>query len=159
DTADSRIKRVTDQDALMQGASGSTLAQETLALMQRHGVAPTGANYEVWLTYRLGVNPTLRESIDERIGSREAFTAEFSTELYERSSTGVRASAQLLLAGERIARDIGQVISFLKSAEEKSGDYGRKLETAATDLGRGLAPEQIRQIVSSLAAATLDMAN
>ncbi|MES1200507.1 MAG: GGDEF domain-containing protein, partial [Pseudomonadota bacterium] len=58
-----------------------------------------------------------------------------------------------------IARDIGKVISFLKAAEDKSGDYGRTHENAATDLGRGLAPEQIRQIVSSLAAATLDMAN
>src|SRR5690606_41122033 len=44
-------------------------------------------------------------------------------------------------------------------AESKSGDYGRTLESAATDLNKGLGPEQIRQIVSSLAAATLDMAN
>src|SRR5262249_33629600 len=50
-------------------------------------------------------------------------------------------------------------VTFLKQAEEKSGSYGKTLETAATDLNRGLAPEQIRQIVSSLAAATLDMAN
>jgi diguanylate cyclase len=64
-----------------------------------------------------------------------------------------------VLAGEKIARDLGHVVSFLKEAESRSGDYGRTLETAATDLNRGLNPEQIRQIVSSLAAATLDMAN
>ncbi len=143
----------------MQGTAGPSLAQETLELMRLNGVAPTGQNYEVWLSYRLGSNATLREVIDERIASREAFTPDFNTEVFERFFTGARASAQLVIAGERIARDIGQVISFLKSAEEKSGDYGRTLENAATDLGRGLAPEQIRQIVSSLAAATLDMAN
>ena len=150
---------MTEHDALMQGASGPSLAQETLDLMRRHAVPATGANYEVWLAYRLGSNIALREAVDERIASHEQFDTDFNTEMFERFFTGVRASAQLVLAGERIARDIGQVISFLKSAEEKSGDYGRTLETAATDLGRGLAPEQIRQIVSSLAAATLDMAN
>ena len=64
-----------------------------------------------------------------------------------------------MLAGEKIARDLSHVVSFLKEAEEKSGDYGRTLESVATDLNRGLGQDQIRQIVSSLAAATLDMAN
>jgi diguanylate cyclase len=143
----------------MQGSAGPSIAKETLELMRLHTVAATGANYEVWLSYRLGRNPALREALDKRIASREPFDAEFNTEIYERFFTATRASAELVMAGERIARDLGQVIAFLKSAEEKSGDYGRTLETAATDLGRGLAPEQIRQIVSSLAAATLDMAN
>lgn len=143
----------------MQGAEGPAIAQEVLDLMRLHGVAPTGANYQVWLSYRLGAHLPLREALDARIAAGEPFNEDFNTEIHERFFTGVGASAQIVLAGERIARDLGQVVSFLKAAEEKSGDYGRTLESAATDLNRGLAPEQIRQIVSSLAAATLDMAN
>jgi diguanylate cyclase len=143
----------------MQGPGGEAVALETLDLMRLHGVAPTADNYEVWLAYRLARNHSLRDAIDARIAAGESFTPEFNAELHERHFTGLGASAQIVLAGERIARDLGQVLAFLKSAEEKSGDYGRTLESAATDLNRGLAPEQIRQIVSSLAAATLDMAN
>ena len=150
---------MTDQDALLRGPGGEAVGQETLDLMRLHGVSPTSANYEVWLSYRLGKTQALREAIDGRIATGEAFTPEFNAEIYERFCTGLGASAQILLAGEKIARDLGQVVSFLKQTEEKSGDYGRTLETAATDLNRGLAPDQIRQIVSSLAAATLDMAN
>lgn len=150
---------MTDQDALLHGPGGEAAAQETLDLMRLHKVTPTSANYEVWLSYRLGRNQPLREAIDARIGSGEEFTIEFNAELYERFFTGLGASAQIVLAGEKIARDLGNVVSFLKQAEEKSGDYGKALETAATDLNRGLDPEQIRQLVSSLAAATLDMAN
>ena len=150
---------MTDQDNFMQGPGGETVAMETLDLMRLHGVPPTADNYEGWLSDRLGRNPQLREEIDQRIASGEAFNAEFSKTIHEKFFTGMGASAQIVLAGERIARDLSQVVSFLKSAEEKSGDYGRTLESAATDLNRGLAPEQIRQIVSSLAAATLDMAN
>jgi diguanylate cyclase len=150
---------VTDQDVLMQGPGGPSIAQETLDLMRLHGVPATGQNYEVWLTYRLGRNQALRETIDGRIAAGALFTAEFNTETYEKFFTGLGASAQIVLAGEKIARDLSQVVSFLKEAEERSGDYGRTLETAATDLNRGLGPDQIRQVVSSLAAATLDMAN
>jgi diguanylate cyclase len=143
----------------MQGPGGEAVAQETLDLMRLHGVSPTSANYEVWLGYRLGRGSGLREAIDARIGAGDSFTPEFNRELYERFFTGLGASAQILLAGEKIARDLSNVVSFLKQAEDKSGDYGRTLENAATDLNRGLSPDQIRQIVSSLAAATLDMAN
>jgi len=150
---------VTDQELLMQGPGGEAVAQETLDLMRLHGVPPTSDNYEVWLGYRLGRSASLREAIDARIGSGDSFTPDSNRELYERFFTGLGASAQILLAGEKIARDLSSVVSFLKQAEDKSGDYGRTLESAATDLNRGLAPDQIRQIVSSLAAATLDMAN
>jgi diguanylate cyclase len=131
----------------------------TLDLMRLHGVPPTSANYEVWLGYRLNRSQSLREAIDARVGAGEGFTTEFNAELYERFCTGLGASAQIVLAGEQIARDLGEVVAFLKQAEEKSGDYGRTLESAATDLNRSLGPDQIRQVVSSLAAATLDMAN
>lgn len=150
---------MTDQDVLMQGPGGATVAQETLDLMRLHGVPATSANYEVWLSYRLGRNVALREMIDGRIASGEGFTAEFNNETYDRFFTGMGASAQIVLAGEKIARDLSQVLDFLKQTEAKSGDYGRTLESAATDLTRALAPEQIRQVVASLAAATLDMAN
>jgi diguanylate cyclase len=143
----------------MQGPGGEAVALETLDLMRLHGVIPTSDNYEVWLNYRLARNPSLREAIDARIAAGESFTPEFNAEIHERYFTGLGASAQIVLAGERIARDLSQVVSFLKSAEEKSDDYGRTLESAATNLNRGLSPEQIRQLVSSLAAATLDMAN
>jgi len=143
----------------MQGPGGAAIGRETLDLMQLHEIPPTSANYEVWLSYRLGRSPTLRDAVDARIASGEGFTPEFNAELYEKFCTGLGASAQIVLAGEQIARDLGQVLSFIKQAEVKSGDYGRTLETAATDLNRAMAPDQIRRVVESLAAATLDMAN
>ena len=143
----------------MQGPGGANVALETLELMRLHGVPPTSANYEVWLSYRLNRNQTLREAIDTRIAAGAGFTSEENAQLHEQFFTGLGSSAQILLAGEKIARDLSHVVSFLKEAENKSGDYGRTLETAATDLNRGLGPDQIRQVVSSLAAATLDMAN
>jgi diguanylate cyclase len=149
---------VTEQDTVMTGPSGPTIAQETLELMRLHAVPATSANYEVWLAYRLARNSQLRDEIDRRIGAGESFSEDFNADVFERFFSGSRTSAQIVLAGERIARDLSEVVAFLKSAEEKNETYGRKLEHAATDLNRDVAPDQIRHIVSSLAAATLDMA-
>jgi diguanylate cyclase len=149
----------TDIEVLMQGPSGATVAQEVMDLMRKHNVPPTGDNYEVWLTYRIGRNITLRQTMDEAIQAGTAFTTDVNGELYERFFSGTRASAQIVMAGERIARDLGQVLHLLHSAGEKSDEYGRTLETAATDLNGRIDPDQVRQIVAGLAAATLDMAN
>lgn len=134
-------------------------AQTALELMGKHGVPPTSANYAVWLAYAGGEPQDLRTAIDARISSGEPFTFTFNADLHERFFTAAESSAQIMLAGERIARDLEQVVSFLQQSEQKSGDYGRTLESAATDLNRGMSDQQMRQLVSSLAAATLDMAN
>ncbi|MGE0595495.1 MAG: GGDEF domain-containing protein [Hyphomonadaceae bacterium] len=150
---------MTDHDLVMQGPTGPTVAQETLDLMRLHEIPPTGANYQVWLAYRIGRATQLRQEIDRHIAAGAQFTDEVNNDLFERFFSGARASAQIVLAGEQIARDLNNVVAMLKSAEEKRDDYGRTLETVATDLNRNLTPDHIRQVVASLAAATLDMAN
>ncbi len=141
------------------GGDAAARAQEALDLMRTHGVTPTGPSYEVWLEYCLGRNPALKASIEARIAARASLGNAFTAQMHEQHFGNTGASAQIVITGERIARDLNQVVSFLRQAEEKSGDYGRTLESAATDLNRGLGPDQLSQIVSSLAAATLDMAN
>ena len=98
---------MSDHDALMHGPAGAVIAQETLELMRLHGVPATSANYEVWLDYRLGRNAALREAIDaaHRL-RRKASPPKTNDEFYERFFTGMRASAQMVLAGEQIARDL-----------------------------------------------------
>ncbi|MBY0564497.1 MAG: GGDEF domain-containing protein [Hyphomonadaceae bacterium] len=147
-----------DQDALLQGPSGDGIAQDVMRLMRQHNVPPSAANYQIWLAYRLGTPAPLRDVIDQRLASGDRFGPDFMADTYERFFGSLQVSGQLLIAGERIARDLEQVMAIISSAEEKNDRYGRQLESAASNLSSGLAPEQVHQIVASLAAATLDMA-
>jgi diguanylate cyclase len=150
----------TDNDPTIAGPLGHAVAHETLELMALYGVAATASNYEVWLSYRLGRQQTLKQVIDERIASGEPFSPEVNSDLYERFFTGLRVSAQMVMAGEKIARDLTQVMSALQAAGVKNDDYGRTLEHAAGSLQhQNIDPQRIKEVVSSLAAATLDMAN
>ncbi len=137
----------------------STAAHAALELMSKHGVTPSALHYEVWFEYRLGRTPALNAAVDARIAAAGAVDDAFTAQLHEQYFGDAAAAAQIAITGEKIARDLGQVLSFMRVSEEKSGDYGRTLESAATDLNRGLSADQIQNIVSSLAAATLDMAN
>lgn len=134
-------------------------AHGALELMSRHGVSPSALHYEVWFEYRLGRTPALNAAVEARIAAGGDLDDAFTAQLHEQYFGDAAAAAQIAITGEKIARDLGQVLSFMRQSEEKSGDYGRTLESAATDLNRGLGAEQIQSIVSSLAAATLDMAN
>jgi len=149
---------VTDNDPTIAGPLGHAVAHETLELMALYGVTPSPSNFEVWLAYRLGRNAELKLFVDERIAAGQVFTAEVCADLYERFFTGLRVSAQMVMAGEQIARDLSNVMAILNSVGLKNDEYGKQLETAAGTLETAIDPAQFREVVSSLAAATLDMA-
>jgi diguanylate cyclase len=149
---------VTSPRTTLRSEVDAALAREALDLMLHHGIAPTSANYDLWLQHKSGANAGLSQAIEDHIAAGDTFTTELCARLHSRFMGAGDSVAQVVLTGQQMARDLLQVVDLLRRAEEKNGDYGRTLETAATDLTTALGPDQIGQIVSSLAAATLDMA-
>ncbi|MBL8550780.1 MAG: GGDEF domain-containing protein [Hyphomonadaceae bacterium] len=149
---------MTSIDAAMLSDSGLALAHETVDLMGARAVPPTAENYEVWLSYRLSLNKDLKDAIESRISSGADFTREVNAELHERFFANARVSAQVVSASEKIARDLGAVLSVMQGVQEKSDNYGKTLETAAIRLEKGIDSDRLKEVISSLAAATLDMA-
>jgi len=149
---------VSSLETMMAGPAGLALSHETIDLMGSHGVPTTGENYEVWLCYRLSLNDDLKDSIDGRIASGLGFSPEVNQELYQRFFDNSRIAATIINTSERIARDLNAVVGVMQGAAAKSNAYGKTLEVAAIKLERGLDGERLKEIISSLAASTLDMA-
>ncbi len=143
---------------MLRGAKGIGIAHQTIDLMGEHAVAPAPQNYEVWLSYRLGGSPELRTLLEERISKGIPFDDQFNDQIYERFFSNVRLSAQMAATGEKIARELAEVVSALHAAGERTGEYGQTLERAANHLEQGLDESRLREIILSLATATLDMA-
>jgi diguanylate cyclase len=127
--------------------------------MGGQSVPTTAQNYEVWLSYRIGGHPDLRRLIDERIQRGEPFTDEVNEQLYEQFFSNVRLSAQMMATGERIARELSEVVVALKNSGEKTGAYAETLQKASISLDRGLDTTKLREVIAGLAAATMDMAD
>jgi diguanylate cyclase len=143
----------------LRGSSGLTLAHATIDIMGGHQVPPNAQNYEVWLSYKMGGHPDLRRLIDERIARGEAFDDDTNEQLYEQFFSNLRLSAQMMATGERIARELTEVVAALQTSGDKTGAYANTLQTAATSLERGIDATKLREVIAGLAAATLDMAD
>ena len=143
----------------LRGAQGVAIGHETVDLMGGQSVPTTAQNYEVWLSYRIGGHPDLRRLIDERIQRGEPFTDEVNEQLYEQFFSNVRLSAQMMATGERIARELSEVVVALKNSGEKTGAYAETLQKASTSLDHGLDGTKLREVIAGLAAATMDMAD
>jgi diguanylate cyclase len=143
----------------LRGPAGVGLAHETVDLMGLHEVPTTAQNYEVWLSYKMGGHPDLRRLIDDRISRGETFDDDINEQLYEQFFSNIRLSAQMMATGERIARELTEVVSALQSTGDKTGAYADTLQSAATSLERGINSDKLREVIAGLAAATLDMAD
>ena len=143
----------------LRGPGGVALAHETVDLMGNFSVPTTAQNYEVWLSYKMGGHPELRRLLDERISRGEAFDDEINEQLHEQFFSNIRLSAQMMATGERIARELTDVVTALQSTGDKTGAYADTLQTAASSLERGVDANKLRDVVAGLAAATLDMAD
>lgn len=146
-------------EASLTGPAGLALAHETIEMMGAHSVPVTGENYEVWLSYRLTLNQDLKEAIESRISAGLPFTPDVNEELHQRFFDNSRVAATMVETSERIARDLNVVIGALQGVADKSNAYGKTLEVAAIKLERGIDSDRLKEIISSLAAATLDMAS
>ncbi|MEJ0024138.1 MAG: GGDEF domain-containing protein [Alphaproteobacteria bacterium] len=97
--------------------------------------------------------------IDERIARGEAFDDTTNEQLYEQFFSNLRLSAQMMATGERIARELTEVVAALQTSGDKTGAYADTLQTAAHSLERGIDATKLREVIAGLAAATLDMAD
>lgn len=144
--------------ALLKGPGGVAIAHQTIDLMGEYTIPPAPQNYEVWLTYRLGENAELSAYLENCIARGQPFTDELNDAVYERFFSNVRLSAHMAATGEKIARELAEIVSALQAAGDRTGAYGQTLERAAKRLEQGLDEARLREVIVNLARATLDMA-
>ena len=140
------------------GAEGLLLAQETIKSLGEQSIPTSPANYEVWTTHRTGANPDLSREIDARLKRGDPFSDAANDELFDRFFANTRLSAQMVEAGEGIARELADVVSSLRGAGAQAGSYATELQAATQRMEGGLEPSDFRTIVARLAATTRDMA-
>jgi diguanylate cyclase len=146
------IQRLKPDEAL-------ALGHETIDLMHTHRVLPTAQNYEVWLSYRLNALSDLRREIDERLALGLPFNEDFCSKLHERFFVNARLTVQMAETGEQIAQELSTVLTAMAAAGDHAKEYAGDLEMAARTLNQRISADQLRQVVASMASATVKMLN
>lgn len=121
-------------------------------------VPPFPQNYEIWISYMLGGHPDLRAVLEDRMAKGLPFDDDTNEALYERFFSNIRLSAEMMATGEKIARELSDIVHALEVAGDEANAYGDTLTTAASRLEEGMDEHRLREVVLSLATATLRMA-
>jgi diguanylate cyclase len=143
---------------LLTGDTGKVVGHETIDLITDRALAPHPQNYELWLAYRLNTHPELRKTIDAHLASGEPMTEDVVENWYDRFISNTRLSGQMLMAGERIARELNGVLTTLHATGEQTNAYGESLTQASDALSRGVDESSLRAMIGRLSEATQQMA-
>ncbi len=149
------VSKLLDQ---LKGAEGLAIARQTVDMMAHHQVTPTPPHYEIWLSYCLGA-PDIREAIDALVQSGAPMSDQINKTLYDRFFAGDASQASVLITSEQIARELSGVLAILESAGERTSAYGTVLHTACQALEHNPSGDSLRDLLSSLAITTRDMAD
>jgi diguanylate cyclase len=139
--------------SLLQGADARAFGVAVIDELVSHALAPSAANYELWLTYRLSADAALCAAID---GARATatLTQPLCDALYERHCSHGRLSGQILEANQSIARELADVVASLRSAGAQTRSYGETLSAAAALDATDIDPALFQSLVRELASAT-----
>lgn len=141
------------------GPAGVVIARDTVDLLSGREIPTTPANYEIWATYRAGINPDLAREIETRLANGEPFTDDVNNSLFERFFANTRLSTQVAEASATITRELTEAFTTLREAGHQSGTLSNALSIAADSLTDKLDLNGFRQLATELAATTREMAD
>lgn len=139
------------------GKEGREFALKALDLMDQFGVPPTPENYAVWVSFASDTNPELCESLRAHIESKQDFTDEVNSDLFEQYFQWKAIQDAILESGGAMARELGAVQQKLQDAERDTAAYGKALEGATHELVASPDAAGMKRLVESLVAATARM--
>jgi diguanylate cyclase len=147
-----------DRDAL-KGRPGAELAKKTVDAMAGQSISPTPQNYEVWLNHVGGWVPEMSVALNNMV-TAGIVSDEKSESLHEQFFSNPRLSMKVMETGTKIAQELAEALSTLREAGVSTRRYGKTLDEAEQILAdQELNPDQIKDVLSTLAAATRDISN
>jgi diguanylate cyclase len=132
-------------------------AEAALAAMARFMIAPSPAHYLIWYSHCSGCYPELSERLRRMEESGEPFTEARLAELHERFFGTGRQVRLLDETCQRIEVTMSELLSQVGGVSRDAGDYGDKLASFGSVLGRaGRAPD-LQALVGEILVETRAM--
>jgi diguanylate cyclase len=129
-------------------------AESALALMQRHAVAPTPANYAIWYEHAVGSNPALDRALAPVMSGVAAFSPKIAEEIHGRFLRAGIENEELRAAGRRLHGLVAQVMRRIGEAGRDNSRYSQELATLSGGLAQVSGAEDVTALIGRMLAAT-----
>lgn len=136
-------------------ASGELLRM-ILPLLSKQAAGFHPISYALWYEYAAGINPPLKEEVDQIISSGRPLDDQLVSALYEKhiSKRDDAVSTKLRSELERMLEDLSRAAS---STGEHANEYSKSLGGFGEQLKPGVDPEQLRLAVQTMLEKTEQM--
>ena len=125
--------------------------------MNRHGVAPTPANYLLWYTYSEGSRSDVKKSIDRVIAEGKPITEEKCRELHDKFFGFEKDNSAMLEIGAAIEAAVSGALDTVSTAGKDAADYGEALQDAAGTMAKNRSPEAMAKVMQQMILRTNEM--
>jgi diguanylate cyclase len=129
-------------------------AEAALALMQRHGVAPSPPNFAIWYEHAAGHNPGLDRALAPVVGGVTAFSPKLAEEIHGRFLRTAVDNEDLRAAGQRLHGLIAQVMQRVGEAGRDHVRYSQELATLSGGLAQAGGAEDVAALIGKILSAT-----
>ncbi|VAW18428.1 hypothetical protein MNBD_ALPHA09-1562 [hydrothermal vent metagenome] len=133
------------------------LAKRAIAHAQKHGMAPTPRNFEIWYQYVSGENGALNEDIDRRISDSDEITETAAGEIQNQFFSPSQDADNVVSLSSKISVEIEQAIAVIGAAAGTNSAYGNSLEGVGSQIGKIKSADDLRTIAETLVLASREM--
>jgi diguanylate cyclase len=127
-------------------------AGQALDLLKAHNLAPTPDNFAVYYNYYRGALTELRQAMDSVLEKGRSLTPETVQDIHA-LYLGEDSSQKLVTAlGDQVGAELSHILGLLDEAQTDTTRYTESLSTFSGNLQAPLGIDQIRALVSQMAA-------
>lgn len=115
-------------------------------------------NYEIFYVHSAGYSKELSEAIRKAIAAHSCLTEADAQRIYKAFIQPKQYSEQVGEVGSQIAEEIGEIMSVIAGASQRTGTFGSSLKGITDQLGLVNSPSQLKEVVTKLVLSTNEMA-
>lgn len=115
-------------------------------------------NYDFWFTFVTGLNKELNAAVRQALSHKKRLSPEEVSKLYEAHLAPDHMSERVEEVGGQISEELDEIIALVTNASNRTGRFGRSLETVSGELENVSSARQLKLVVSTLVNATNEMA-
>jgi diguanylate cyclase len=125
--------------------------------MVKQYVPAVPENFHIWFEHVAGTDPDLSVAVESRIKNNQEFTSEVCAALFRRYILPKYASDDLRAVHEDVQSILRDALTSVSAAGSATCAYGESLQSSLGTLEKVTEPGDVREIVKTLAAKTVDM--
>lgn len=130
------------------------LAQQALALMEKHGIAPSPEHYAIWYHYAAGKNKELIHEVDKVFENAVPFTRETGAYLYNKYVTPQSGQKAVDDAAQDVNKMLQEVMTLVNNFSGETSNYNKGVDQSLNTLTKSLEETDVKSVVKNLVEAT-----